>query len=126
MGIAIIRIEILGGPASFDIDIRALATADGSTRILGAATASVTALTVTSTPAILIPASNKDRNGLTIKNHAGGGILYLGFTLAEATTSTGYPVYQGADFAADLAAGQAIYAVSSGPTLDARIAEALG
>ena len=126
MGLAIIRVEILGGPADFDIDIRALATADGSTRILGAASATATARVVTSTASLLIPATNKDRNGLTIKNHAGGGILYVGFTPSEATTANGYPVYQGADFAADLAAGQAIYAVSSGPSLDIRLAEALG
>jgi hypothetical protein len=126
MGIIVIKVVITGGPADFDIDVRALSTADGSTRILGAATAVNYNLVSTSTASVLIPSSNKDRSGLTIKNWGPSGILYLGFSLANTTTLKGYPISYGADFQVDLSAGQAVYAITSGPAVDVRVAEALG
>lgn len=124
MGVAIIRVTILGGPATFDLDIRALATADGTTRILGASNADNYALTVTSTAAILIPAANQDRAGLAIKNNSAAGTLYVGFTSAKASATQGMPVSPGGVYQVDLSSGQALYASSSGPDLDVRIAEA--
>lgn len=104
---------------------KGLSAGELNARILGAASATARSATVTGTPAVLVAASLLDRSGLLIKN-VSSTTIYIGFTLAEASSSEGYPLLANDTLSVDLAAGQAVYAVRAGAgSSDVRLIEAL-
>lgn len=114
------------GACDFSIDLRAISSGESSTKIVGATSATSQKYTATATPAILIPASLQDRSGLVLKNYGPSGTVFVGYTLAEATLGQGFPLAVGESIGLDVAGGQAIYAVTSGPTIDVRTMSAGG
>lgn len=125
MSRVVVRV-IATGVCSFDVDLRGIGAGEASTKIVGSSNAVAVKYAATSTPGIVIPSTLSDRNGLVLKNNGPTGILYMGFSLAEATLATGYPLAVGESLALDIAAGVNIYGVSSGGTLDIRTMQAFG
>jgi len=104
---------------------KGLTAGELNARILAANTATAYSVSVTNTAAVLIPAVLTDRSGLVIKNTSTANV-YIGFTLAEASPTSGWLLTQGESLSIDLAAGQAVFAVRGTPgTSDIRIIEAL-
>lgn len=114
-----------GGAATFEVRARGIGTGEASVRILAANEAKASQTDVSTSATLLIPAALNDRAGLVIKNNnaTAGNILYIGFTLAEATTGNGYPLGPLEALGIDVSAGQEVYAIGS-TTIDVRILEA--
>lgn len=110
----------------YEIRVRGVGTGEASVRILGANDATASQEDISTTAAVLVPAALTDRAGLIVKNNNSSGILYIGFTAAEATSANGYPVGAGESLGIDVAAGQEIYGVASSGTIDVRLMEAGG
>lgn len=114
------------GSCSYEVYVRAIeGIGESSVRQLGAANLSTSSATVTTVPGILIASSLSDRNGLTVRNFAGGGILYVSESSSKLTADA-WPVSPGEVWSLDVAAGVTIYAVSSSGSIDVRIAESGG
>jgi hypothetical protein len=110
-----------------DLDVVFRGVTGGTTSnsiVFGAASATAYNIVATSTPAVLVPSAITDRQGLILKNYGSGDTLFVGFTISEASTASGWPMSQGETIAIDLQAGQAIYAVSSGANINVRVMEA--
>lgn len=112
------------GICKYEVRARGISAGETSVRISSPANATASSTTVTSSPDLLIPISLTDRNGLCIRNWNTTGVMYIGFTLAQATPANGYPVAPREQFAMDLEAGATLYAVSDGSDIDVRIIEA--
>lgn len=122
-----VRVEAVAtGPCDFEVDLKGISVGEASTKLVGSAAATAVKYTATGTPAILIPSSLADRTAVQIQNNGPTGTLYLGFSLAEATLASGFPVPVGGQWVGDLASGQVIYAVTSGPSVDVRTIQAYG
>lgn len=80
--------------------------------------------TVTSTPALLIAASISDRKGLLIKNWSTDTDVFIGESLAAATSLLCYPLSARDAVALDLTAGSSVYAATASGTADIRIVQA--
>jgi hypothetical protein len=114
------------GICDYEVYVRAMAGAgESSVRQLGSANLETDATTVTSVPGVLIPAALTDRNGLSILNYAGTGILFVSESLAKLPTQA-WPIPEGGGWSLDIAAGVTIYAVSDSGNLDVRIAQSGG
>lgn len=128
-GISMQRFRVVAtytGSCSYEVYIRAVAGAgESSTRIIGAANLSTSSATVTTTPSVLIASALTDRNGLTLRNYAGGGVLHVSESLSKLTADS-WPVGPGEVWSLDIAAGVTIYAVASSGSIDVRIAESGG
>lgn len=109
----------------FEVRVRGVGTGEASVRILGSNEA-VAKQSDISTVDVLVGAALTDRSGLIVKNNNATGILFVGFTAAEATTGNGYPIGPGESLGMDIAAGQEVYGVASSGTIDVRILEAGG
>jgi len=123
------RIEVTAtysAACDYEVRVRGISTGETSVKILGASSATATKQTVTTTAGLLIPAAFTDRAGLIVKNYSSSSVLFIGFTLAEAVATDGYPIGAGESLGIDVAAGQEIYAVASSGTIDTRIMEAGG
>jgi hypothetical protein len=114
------------GSCSFVIRVRGISGGTADVRILGASNASATATVITATPGAIVPASLTDRKGVVIKNNNTSGILYLGFSMAEAAIATGYPVGPQEALALDVDSGVEVYGVSDSSPIDIRLLEAGG
>lgn len=125
MGRVIVKV-VTTGACTFDIDLRGISAGEASTKLVGSAGATAVKYTATSTPSILIPSSLTDRSSIQVSNNSAAGTLYIGFTLAEATLSGGYPIAPGGFWVGDLTSGQVIYAVTDGPSIDVRTVQAFG
>lgn len=113
------------GDCDLDVVFRGVTGGTTSNSIsFGAASATAYSITATNTPAVLIPSTITDRQGLILKNYGSGATLFIGFSISEASASSGWPLSQGETIAIDLQAGQAIYAVSSGANINVRVMEA--
>jgi hypothetical protein len=122
MSNSILVIEYTGS-CNLQVVGRGMGSGTTSARILGATELRASPAPVTTTPALLIPAALVDRAGIVIKNNTPNSILYIGFKLAEATTTIGYPMGGGECIGIDIEAGQEIYAVGS-TSIDVRLIEA--
>lgn len=115
------------GAVNYRITVRAIGSGSGDTSIktAGAETATASQATIATTAALLIPASLTDRSGLVIKNN-GSELMYVGFSAAEANSSTGYPLASGEALGMDVSAGVQVWAVAASTSVDVRILEAGG
>lgn len=109
---------------TFNVRVRGISGGATDVKILGAGNAVATNAVITTTPAVIVPVSLTDRTGVVVKNNNASGILYLGFSLAEATLSTGYPIGPKEALALDVASGVAVYGVSDSVNIDIRLLEA--
>ena len=118
---------VFTGACSFELRAKGLSNGQMSATIQSATTAKASQINISGTPAILLPAALVDRKGVIIKNNGTGAhVLYLGFSQAQASTGTGYPLGKGEALALDVAPGAVIWAVSGNNTIDVRIIEAGG
>lgn len=117
------------GICTYEVYIRAIeGIGEGSTKILGSDGWSVAQLTVnTGTAIILIPSALTDRQGLVIRNWSQSGQnIFLGDSVGDTTTGTGYPLGPTDSLAIDLASGVAVYVTSDAAAADVRYAQAGG
>lgn len=121
-----IRIEVTyTGTATYQVWARGVGTGEASVRILGASDGSSTQVDIGSvTPTLLVPSALADRSGIIIKNYNASGVLYLGYSSAEANSLTGYPIGPNEALAIDISASGAIYGIASTGTIDCRIMQA--
>jgi hypothetical protein len=111
------------GICEYEIYVRAIESAgDSSVRLLGAAQLETSAISVTTTPAVLLPASLEDRNGISVLNYSGAGTLFLSEDISKLPAQA-WPVPPGGGWSLDVTAGVTIYAVSSSGSLDIRVAQ---
>lgn len=122
-----VRVEVtFTGACSYNIRARGISGGAADVRILGATDATASASTVTTTAGVLVPSALTDRSGVVLKNNNSTGIMYIGFTMAQAATSIGYPVGPQEALALDVDSGVEVYAVADAGTIDVRILEAGG
>ena len=114
------------GACTYEVYCRAIQAGLFDARILGSPDWRVSPAEVTTTPALLIPASLNDRAGILVKNWSATRNVYLSHTLAGATSAAGYPLAPRDAISMDLSAGSEIYAVAEGGTAELRIVEAGG
>lgn len=113
----------------FSLHGKGIQSGDASVSINKAASASASQNTMTTTAAAIISASINDRFGFVIRNFeaAGSGqILYVGFSLAEATVANGYPIPPGESMAMDLDSAVTVYGIVETGTVDVRILQGGG
>jgi hypothetical protein len=123
---AMSRIKVVAtysGATTFEVRARSIGAGESSVKILGASQAKASQLTVGTTPTLLFPVSLTDRAGMIVKNNGTSAILYIGYTVAEATTGNGYPVGPGESIGIDVGSGATIYGRSSTGTIDVRLME---
>lgn len=111
------------GICTYEIQVRAVNGASGSTRILAADNLSMSQTTLGTTVVAVIPASLTDRAGVIIKNWSTTQTVYIGATAAEAVPGVGYPLAPKDALALDVSAGVAIWGVSDAAGADLRIAQ---
>jgi len=122
-----VRVEVTyTGACSFNIRARGISGASGGVSILGSSSATASAATVTTTAAILVPSALTDRKGVVVKNNNLSGTMYVGFAMAQASSSVGYPVGPQEALALDVDSGVEVYAVADAGTIDVRLLEAGG
>lgn len=128
-GVSMARFRIVAtytGQVEYEVYVRAIEGAgESSVKIVGANELQTSAGTVTTSPAILIPANLQDRAGISVLNYSGSGTLFISESSAKLPLEA-WPVPPGAGWSLDIAAGVTIYAVSSSGSLDVRIAQAGG
>lgn len=110
----------------YEVRVRGVGTGEASVRILGANDATASQTDISTSATLVVPAALTDRAGLIVKNNNSTGILYVGFTAAEATTGNGYPIGPQESLGMDISAGQEVYAIASAGTIDVRLLEAGG
>jgi hypothetical protein len=114
------------GSCTYIVRARGTGTGEASFRILGSNNLTTSATTATTTAGAIVTAALTDRATVVIKNYNTTGTVFLGGTLAEASTTDGYPVGPQEAFVIDLAAGQEIYGITDSGSVDIRIAETGG
>lgn len=112
------------GPCNYEVHVRGISSGQVSTRIVAPGTLSSKRVLASTIPAVLIPATTESRSSVLIKNIAANGVVYLGGSLAEANSATGFPVGAGESIVIDIAGGQAVYAVGTNVGMDIRYMEA--
>lgn len=114
------------GSCQYEVHVRAIENSgESSVKVLGSAALETSAATVTTTPAVLIPAALEDRNGVAILNYSGTGILYISEDISKLPAQA-WPVPPGGGWSLDVTSGVTIYAVSSNGSLDVRLAQSGG
>jgi hypothetical protein len=105
--------------------LRGVRAGAASVTIEGASTFSASQKTITTSAEELIPSSLYVRKGILITNNSvnGSATLYLGGTMAEATSTEGTPIRPGGNLTVNLAAGASLYSVSDGTDIDVRISQ---
>lgn len=111
------------GPCNYEVHVRGISSGQVSSRLLSPSTLSAKQVIQGTLPGVLIPATTETRSAVIIRNTS-AGVLYLGGTLTEATTATGFPVASGESIVIDIAGGQAVYAVGTVVGMDIRYMEA--
>lgn len=108
------------GTASYRVYAKGLSLGETNTRILSPAGGAASQVAVGTVTQSIVNSALTDRTGLIIKNYGGPGVLFIGFSPAEATPETGYPLSSGESMGMDVAAGVVVYGVGS-TSLDVRI-----
>jgi hypothetical protein len=111
------------GPCDYEVHVRGISSGQVSTKIIAPGTLSSKRVLHGTIPAVLIPATTENRSSVLIKNLS-NGTLYIGGSLAEANTATGFPVAPGESIVIDIAGGQAVYAIGTSVGMDIRYMEA--
>lgn len=114
------------GVSTYSVRVRGIGSGEASVTIKSQTSAVATQKNIGAATELLIGSNLDDRAGLILKNNSASSILYIGYTLAEATLANGYPIGPGESMGIDIAAGQSIYGVSSSGTIDVRLMEAGG
>lgn len=109
-----------------ELSVRAVSTGSSDTRILGGASLKISKKTVTSVPALLIPASLTDRTALAIKNYSSAGTIYVAETIAKANQANGWPIGPKDALGLDIQAGVELYASAVDGPCDIRLIESGG
>lgn len=113
------------GACTYEVRARGITAGELSVRIQGASAGSASSTTASTTPAVLIPVNLNERTALIIKNFNDSvGTLFIGFTLAEATVTDGYPIRPTESLGIDIESGTSIYAVTDTGTVDVRLLQA--
>lgn len=112
--------------AEYEVRVRGVTAGAASFKLIGNENIRMSQIDIGTTATALIPASLTDRASVAIKNYNITGVLYLGGTAGEATTSEGWPVGPQESYVVDVAAGQAIYGVADSGTIDVRVSETGG
>lgn len=112
------------GACDYEVVIRGISSGQVSTRLISPGSISSKQSIVGTSPAVLIPATTETRNAVIIKNLAAAGTIYLGGTISEANTATGFPLTVGESLVIDIAGGQAVYAIGTSVGMDIRYMEA--
>lgn len=114
------------GTTSYELYVKGVSSGESTVKISGSTDAVATAQGILGgMPVLLIPISLTDRSGLIVKNYTSGGILYIGFSSAQANPSTGYPLIYGESMGMDLAGGATLYGYGTTP-IDVRVIEGGG
>ncbi len=110
------------GTVSYELSAKGIGTGEVTVQIssIGSATAETTI--VGTSPQVLLASSLSGRSGLILKNWTESSVLYVGYSLIQATAATGYPLVFGESMGMDLAAGVTLYGVGTIP-IDVRILE---
>lgn len=108
------------GTASYKVYAKGLSLGETNARILSAEGGEASQLTVGTSTQPIVNSTLTDRTGLIIKNYGGPGVLFIGYSPAEATPQTGYPLASGESMGMDVAAGVVVYGVGS-TSIDVRI-----
>lgn len=128
-GVSMQRFKVIAtytGICEYEIYVRAIEGAgESNVRIVGPANLETSSVTISTTPTVLLASSLTDRNGLTIKNFLGSGILYVSEDIGK-LSGQAWPIGPGEIWFLDVSSGVTLYAVSSSGSLDIRIAEAGG
>jgi len=120
-------VAIYTGACSFELRAKGLSSGETSAKIQSASIGKASQLSVDSTAVVLVMAAMSDRNGIIVKNNSTNTyILYLGFSAAEATAGTGYPLGKQEALGIDIGAGAVLWGISGSGTIDVRIIEAGG
>jgi hypothetical protein len=118
-----IRIQVAAtGTCAFEVRARGITIGEASVRILGAVEGQASQLTVGTSTQVVISSGLADRNGLILKNNNISGIMYIGFSPAEATVAVGYPMGPGESLALDVENGTTVYGIGTVP-IDVRVLE---
>lgn len=128
-GVSLQRFRVVAtysGVCKYEVYVRAIEGAgESNVKMVGSANLETSAVSVTTTPAVLIASSLVDRNGLSILNYSGGGTLFISEDISKLPAQA-WPVAAGGGWSLDVTAGVTIYAVSSAGTLDVRVAQSGG
>lgn len=107
----------------YEVYVRAITgSGESSAKIAGGLSFTTSKTIIPNTPAILVPLSLVDRDGMSILNSSPTTILYISEDTAKLPAQA-YPIYPGQAFSMDVAAGVVIYAMAASGTCDIRIAE---
>ena len=111
------------GACTFEVYVRAMmGSGESSVRLIGAANLETDAVTIGTTPTVLVPATLVDRNGLSFINYSGAGTLFVSEDITKLPNEA-WPIPPSGGWSLDIASGVTIYAVSSSGNLDVRIAQ---
>ncbi len=122
-----IRVKITyTGSAEFEVRARGVTAGAASFKLIGNNDLKMSQIDVSTTATSLISASLTDRASVAIKNYNTTGVLFIGGTTGEASTTSGWPVGPQESYVVDVAAGQEIYGIADSGTIDVRISETGG
>jgi hypothetical protein len=128
-GVSLQRFKVVAtysGVADYEVYIRAIEGAgESSVRIVSSGSLVTSAVSISTTPSILLSSTLGDRNGVTIKNYSGGGTLFISESMAKLPAQS-WPLGLGEVWSLDVQAGVTLYGVSSSGIINVRVAEAGG
>lgn len=121
----IIRVEaIYNGNVTYEVHARGLSSGEVSARVVSPVSARTGKAIINTMPSVLLSSTNTNRSAILLRNMSGIGTVFIGFTLAQTTYGSGFPVYPGESFMLNIAGGQTVYAIGTTADLDVRYVEA--
>jgi hypothetical protein len=120
-----LRFEVTyNGDVTYELHARGVASGEVSAKFVSPASASANKVTVGTLPTVIIPATTSNRSAVLLRNLSATGTIYLGFSVAQATESTGFPLFPGEHFMISIAGGQPLYGLGTVADMDIRYVEA--
>lgn len=111
---------------SYVVTGKGITTADTTVSIAGATNASATQKTISNVAVPVISTSLDDRKAMILRNYSETHSLFIGFTMAEANATTGFPLEPKESIPVDLEAGVAVWGIAPTGDVDVRIMQAGG